>query len=166
MAWLEEPILFDNVEAMAELARRTRIPVSTGEQLYTRWEFQPLLQSNAVGIIQPDLCHAGGISELKKIAAAAETHYVAVAPHNSNGPISTVASVHLDASLPNLFMQEIFLDFLPAYQELLTEPLVIRDGSFEVPSGPGWGTDLDLDAVGARPPVDYTPVSSEPYLAF
>lgn len=166
VAWLEEPILFDNVETMAELARRTRIPVSTGEQLYTRWEFQPLLQSNAVGIIQPDLCHAGGISELKKIASAAETHYVTVAPHNSNGPISTVASLHLDATLPNLFMQEIFLDFLEAYGELLTEPLVIRDGFFELPQGPGWGTDLDLDAVAARPPVPYTPVVSEPYLAF
>ncbi|MCB0143838.1 MAG: mandelate racemase/muconate lactonizing enzyme family protein, partial [Caldilineaceae bacterium] len=71
------------------------VPVATGEQLYTRWEFRPLLEQNAVGIIQPDICHAGGISELKKIAAMAETYYVTVAPHNSNGPISTIASLHL-----------------------------------------------------------------------
>lgn len=94
LAWLEEPVMFDNVNAMAQLAREVNVPVSTGEQLYTRWQFRALLEQNAVGIIQPDICHAGGMTELKKIAAMAETYYVMVVPHNSNGPISTVASLH------------------------------------------------------------------------
>ncbi|HJO59718.1 MAG TPA: enolase C-terminal domain-like protein, partial [SAR202 cluster bacterium] len=89
VSWIEEPIQFDNPKLMGEFARKSRIPVSTGEQLYNRWDFQPLLDEKSISIIQPDICHAGGISELRKIASAAETQYVNVAPHNSNGPIST-----------------------------------------------------------------------------
>jgi galactonate dehydratase len=166
IAWLEEPILFDNAAAMAAFARSIRVPVSTGEESYTRWEFRELLEQNAVGIIQPDICHAGGMSELRKIAAMAETYYVSVAPHNSNGPISTVASLHLDMSIPNCHMQELFLNSVDLYQEVLTNPLIIEDGYGAPPDGPGWGTDLD-DAILARhPPSDFTPVDSEPYLAF
>jgi galactonate dehydratase len=166
IAWLEEPILFDNAAAMAEFARSVRVPVATGEESYTRWEFRELLEQNAVGIIQPDICHAGGMSELRKIAAMAETYYVGVAPHNSNGPISTVASLHLDMAINNCHMQELFLNSLDLYQELLTKPLIIEDGYGAPPAGPGWGTDLD-DAVLARhPPSEFTPVESEPYKAF
>ena len=158
IAWLEEPILFDNIDSLVELARAVRVPVATGEQLYGRWEFRPLLEKNAVRIIQPDICHAGGISELKKIAAAAETYYVTVAPHNSNGPISTVASLHLDANIPNCLMQEIFLAFLPLYNEVLTSPIVIENGYARLPEGPGWGTDINEDVVRAHPPNPYSPV--------
>ncbi|MEZ4660351.1 MAG: galactonate dehydratase [Caldilineaceae bacterium] len=166
IAWLEEPILFDNADTMAAFARSVNVPVATGEQLYTRWEFRPLLEQNAVGIIQPDICHAGGISELKKIAALAETYYVTVAPHNSNGPISTIASLHLDMSINNCHMQELFLNSLPYYQEVLTNPLVIADGYGTPPDGPGWGTDLDEAVLAKYPPADFVPVESEPYLAF
>ncbi|HCI86806.1 MAG TPA: mandelate racemase, partial [Dehalococcoidia bacterium] len=93
IAWMEEPILYDNVEAMAEFARSVNVPVSTGEQLYNRWEFRPLLATNTVRMIQPDICHCGGFTEIRKIANLAETHYVPVAPHNSNGPLSTLASL-------------------------------------------------------------------------
>ena len=151
---------------MAQLAHSLRVPVATGEQLYTRWEFRALWEKNAVGIIQPDICHAGGLSELKKIAAAAETYYVTVAPHNSNGPISTVASLHLDISIPNCFMQELFLNFLPAYNAVLTKPIVVEDGYCSVSDGPGWGVDLVEEALLKYPPVDYTPIESEPYQAF
>ena len=96
----------------------------------------------------------------------AETYYVTVAPHNSNGPISTVASLHLDMSIPNCHRQELFLNSLDRYQEVLTKPLLIEDGYGSPPAGPGWGTDLD-DAVLARyPPSEFTPVESEPYLEF
>ena len=166
IAWLEEPILFDNADAMAEFARAVNVPVATGEQLYTRWEFRPLLEQNAVGIIQPDICHAGGISELKKIAAMAETYYVTVAPHNSNGPISTIASLHLDMSINNCHMQELFLNSLPYYQEVLTQPLIIKDGYGAPPDGPGWGADLDDAVLAKYPPAAFVPVESEPYLAF
>jgi galactonate dehydratase len=166
IAWLEEPILFDNPTAMAEFARSVRVPVSTGEESYTRWEFRELLEQNAVGIIQPDICHAGGMSELRKIAAMAETYYVTLAPHNSNGPISTVASLHLDMSINNCHMQELFLNSVDLYQEVLTNPLVISDGHGAPPEGPGWGTDLDDAVLAKYPPSDFTPVESEPYLDF
>ncbi|MGB5050156.1 MAG: mandelate racemase/muconate lactonizing enzyme family protein [Caldilineaceae bacterium] len=166
IAWLEEPILYDNANAMAEFARSTRIPVATGEQLYTRWEFRALLEQNAVKIIQPDICHAGGFSELKKIAAMADAYYVTLAPHNSNGPISTIASLHLDMSIPNVHRQELFLNSLPFYQEVLTNPLIIEDGYGTPPAGPGWGTDLDEAVLAKYPPAEYTPIGSEPYLAF
>jgi galactonate dehydratase len=166
IAWLEEPILFDNATAMADFARAVRVPVSTGEELYTRWEFRELLEQNAVGIIQPDICHAGGVSELRKIAAMAETYYVTVAPHNSNGPISTVASLHLDLAINNCFMQELFLNSLDLYQEVLTNPLIIEEGYGAPPDGPGWGTDLDDAVVAQHPPSTFTPVESEPYQAF
>jgi galactonate dehydratase len=103
---------------------------------------------------------------LKKIATAAETYYVSVAPHNSNGPISTVASLHLDTCIPNCFMQEVFVNFLPRYEAVLTNPLVIEDGHASPPAGPGWGTDIDLEALKQYPPNDYVTVESEPYTAF
>ena len=166
IAWLEEPILFDNADTMAEFARSVRVPIATGEQLYTRWEFRALLEENAVGIIQPDICHAGGISELKKIATMAETYYVSVAPHNSNGPISTIASLHLDMNIPNCHMQELFLNSLDVYGEVLTNPIVIEDGHGIPPSGSGWGTELDDQVLSQHPPAEFTPVESEPYLEF
>ncbi|MEZ4834790.1 MAG: mandelate racemase/muconate lactonizing enzyme family protein [Caldilineaceae bacterium] len=166
IAWLEEPILFDNADTMAEFARSVRVPVATGEQLYTRWEFRSLLEQNAVGIIQPDICHAGGFSELRKIAAMAETYYVTLAPHNSNGPISTIASLHLDMAIPNCHMQELFLNSLDLYQQVLTNPLTVVDGYGAPPIGPGWGADLDDAVLAKHPPSDFTPVDSEPYLQF
>jgi len=166
IAWLEEPILFDNVDAMAEFARSVRLPIATGEQLYTRWEFRALLEQNVAGIIQPDICHAGGFSELRKIAAMAETYYVTLAPHNSNGPISTIASLHLDMSIPNCHRQELFLNSLPFYQEVLTNPLIIKDGYGTPPAGPGWGTELDEAVLANYPPAEFVPLESEPYMAF
>ena len=166
IAWLEEPILWDNIDALAALAKDVNIPISTGEQLYNRWDFRPLLESHAASIIQPDICHAGGITELRKIATAAETHYVSVAPHNSNGPISTVASLHLDLVMPNAFMQEIFVSFLGAYESVLSNMIPIADGYATVPEGPGWGTEIDIDGLSVFPPCDYVTVESEPYVEF
>jgi galactonate dehydratase len=166
IAWLEEPVLWDNVDALAQFAKEARVPISSGEQLYNRWDFHPLIESNAIDIIQPDICHAGGLSELRKIAAHAETHYVSVAPHNSNGPISTVASLHLDMVIPNVLVQEIFVSFMPAYDAVLTNPIVVEDGYTTVPEGPGWGTDVDLDALENFPPGDYAQIESEPYREF
>ena len=166
IAWMEEPILYDNVEAMAEFARSVNVPIATGEQLYNRWEFRPLLATNSIRLVQPDICHCGGFSEIRKIANMAETHYVAVAPHNSNGPISTLASLHLDMSIPNAFLQEIFVSFIDRYKEVLTNPINIEDGLATVPDGPGWGADLDTEALAKYPAIDFTQIESEPYLDF
>ena len=166
LAWVEEPIQFDNLEMLDKLSQKTTIPLSTGEQLYNRWDFQKLFENKSVSILQPDICHAGGLSELKKIATAAETHYLSVAPHNSNGPISTVASLHLDMSIPNLYKQEIFVSFLDRYKKVLTNNIDIQDGFTSPPEGSGWGTDIDEDALAEFPPSKYTPVDSEPYTEF
>ena len=150
--WYEEPILWDNIAALAEVTRAVDVPVATGERLYTRWEFRDVLEKNAARFIQPDICHAGGIFELRKIAAMAETYHVMVAPHNSNGPISTIASVHLDACTPNAVIQELVVSSLPLYNELLTEPIVVQDGTIHIPEGPGWGVDIVADAEERYPP--------------
>ena len=151
---------------MGEFARKVRVPVSTGEQLYNRYDFEPLLEEKSVSIIQPDICHAGGMTELRKIASAAETHYVSVAPHNSNGPISTVASLHFAVATANAFKQEIFVSFLDRYSAVLTNDIPIKDGFSMPPDGPGWGTDIDEDVLKQFPPTEYTPVESEPYVEF
>lgn len=160
IAFMEEPILYDNSATLVELAREARVPIAVGERLYTRWEFREILEKNAVDIIQPDICHAGGMSELKKIAAMAETYYVTLAPHNSNGPISTVASLHLDMIINNCFMQELVLRFLDRYNEVLTNPLEVEGGFCTPPAGPGWGTDLREDVLAQYPAKEYNPVSS------
>lgn len=158
--WYEEPLLWDNISALAEVTRAVDVPIATGERLYTRWEFREVLEANAARFIQPDICHAGGIFELRKIAAMAEVYYVMVAPHNSNGPISTVASVHLDACTPNAVMQELVVSRLPLYNELLTEPLVVKDGYIQLPDGPGWGVDIIPDAE-ERYPAQMLPAVQE-----
>ena len=134
------------------MARAVDVPIAVGERLYTRWEFREVLEQNIARFIQPDICHAGGIFELRKIAAMAEIYYVMVAPHNSNGPISTVASVHLDACTPNAPIQELIVRNLSLYNELLTEPLVVEDGHIRLPEGPGWGVDIIEDAEERYPP--------------
>jgi len=166
ISWVEEPVQFDNVDVLGKLAQKTAIPISTGEQLYNKWEYQKLFEQKSISIIQPDICHAGGLSELKKISAAAETYYVSVAPHNSNGPISTIASLHLDMSIPNLYKQEIFVSYLEGYKKILTNNLVIEDGFAFPPQGAGLGTDINETALSEFPVSDYVPVESEPYTDF
>ena len=94
----------ENVDAMASLKQKLEIPLATGECLYTKFEFREILARQAADIIQPDVCVAGGIMELKKIAAMAEAHYVMVAPHNPMGPLATMINVHFAASTPNFLI--------------------------------------------------------------
>ncbi len=148
----EEPILHDNPDAMAEVARAVRVPIACGERLLSRWDFRQILERNCVRIIQPDICHAGGISELKKIAAMAETYYVGIQPHNAGGPFSTLSSIHLDASTPNFAIQEFFEPYRPLYNQLLTHPIEVVNGHLVVPDRPGLGADLNEEAAAALPP--------------
>ena len=149
----EEPIPPDNIDAMAEVQRSINLPVATGERLFTRWEFRSLLEKQAARIIQPDICHVGGFMELKKVASMAEAHYVSVQPHNSNGPLCVLASLHLDATIPNVQFQEFFYPYLDLYNEMLTEPIRYKDGYLEIPTGPGLGTDINEEFILKRPPV-------------
>ena len=107
-------------------------------------------------MIQPDIAHGGGISELRRIASMAEVEHVKVAPHNPNGPIATAASVHLCAALPNFLILETARD-MPYHDDVQTTPLVIEDGYFALPTAPGLGTDLDEELIASRaydPEVD------------
>lgn len=106
LMFIEEPVLSENNEALREIARATTTPIATGERMFSRWEFKTLLEQGYVDIIQPDLSHAGGISECKKIAAMAEAYDVAVAPHCPLGPIALGACLQLDTCTPNVFIQE------------------------------------------------------------
>ena len=106
LMFIEEPVLSQNNEALREIARATTTPIATGERMFSRWEFKNLLQDGYVDIIQPDLSHAGGISECKKIAAMAEAYDVAVAPHCPLGPVALGACLALDSCTPNVFIQE------------------------------------------------------------
>ncbi|HEX6805852.1 MAG TPA: mandelate racemase/muconate lactonizing enzyme family protein [Terriglobales bacterium] len=108
--WCEEPIPAHNHESMAQVVAGSPLRVATGEHTYSRYGFLDLLQRKAAHVIQPDITYAGGFLETKKIAAVAESHYVSVAPHNCDGPLKTVASIHLAANIPNFLILETFQD--------------------------------------------------------
>ena len=102
----EEPVPPENVAALAEVKRAVKVPIATGERLVTRFGFREVFERHAVHVIQPDLCHCGGLAEARKIAAMAETYYMGVAPHNPLGPIATAVAIQLDAAIPNFMCQE------------------------------------------------------------
>lgn len=141
----EEPVPPQNVDAMAKVAAAVRIPLATGERLYTKWEFRQLIEKQVVAVIQPDVCHAGGILELKKIAAMAEAYYIGFAPHNPYGPVNTMAALHVVATVPNFIIQE---GGHANYDPLLKAPFPKQKGGyFDLPKGPGLGIELDEAAL-------------------
>ncbi len=146
LLFVEEPVLPENVDALVAVARSTTIPIATGERLYTRWGFREVLEKQAARVLQPDLCHAGGIGEVRKIAAMAEVYYAAIAPHNPLGPISLAAGLQVDACSPNFLCQE----QVSLGEGYLTQPFVVRDGYIDLPTAPGLGIQLDDNAVAAR----------------
>ncbi|WP_353827695.1 galactonate dehydratase [Agromyces sp. SYSU T0242] len=150
--FVEEPCLPENVDAMADVAASTTVPIAAGERVFTKWGFRELLEKRAVAIVQPDLCHAGGISEVRRIAAMAEAHYVSVAPHNPLGPISLAACLQVDATTPNFLIQEhpSMEDGSDLGHGLLATPFEIRDGHVDVPTGPGLGIEVDETLLAER----------------
>lgn len=160
--FFEEPVLPENNEALVELARYTTVPIATGERMFTRWDFKQLLASGAADIVQPDLSHAGGIWEVRKIAAMAEAYDVAVAPHCPLGPIALAAALQLDFCTPNAFIQEQSLgihynqgsDLL----DYLADPSVFtyQDGFVRRLTAPGLGIEVneakvrEMAAIGHR----------------
>lgn len=153
LMFIEEPVLSQNNEALREIARYTSTPIATGERMFSRWEFKNLLQDGYVDIIQPDLSHAGGISECKKIAAMAEAYDVAVAPHCPLGPIALGACIQLDTCTPNVFIQEQSLgihynkggDLL----DYLKDPSIYQyhQGFLNLMTAPGLGVEINEDFV-------------------
>jgi galactonate dehydratase len=150
--WCEEPIPAHNHESMSQLTAAAPVRVATGEHTYARYGFLDLLMRKGAHVIQPDLVYSGGLLETKKIAALAETFYVSVAPHNCRGPLGTVIAIHLCANIPNFTILETFEDYdLPWRCDLTPGTPRVKDGFYEVPTGPGWGVDVDEEAIRAHP---------------
>lgn len=155
----EEPIQFQNLPLMADIAKKTHIPIATGERMVTKWQFRDLLSLGAASLLQPDVTHCGGITELKAIATLAESFYAGMLPHAKEGIVGAVASMHVAASIPNFVAHE-----LPSLQaapndkversylgkSYIKKPLVMTDGTIVVKnnfSGPGLGIELDENLV-------------------
>lgn len=143
--WFEEPVPPESTHALRQVRERTRVPISVGERLHTRWDFVPVLEGELADFVMPDVTWTGGISELKKIATMAEAHYVPVSPHDAAGPVNLVAGAHVMATTPNFYRLESSSHDLATYNELLEEPLVAVDGRLPLPAGPGLGVTFDLD---------------------
>jgi galactonate dehydratase len=145
--WFEEPIPFENAKVMVQLQREIRTPIATGERLLSRFEFRELIENGGCRIIQPDIMHAGGFTEVRRIASMADAHYIPVAPHNPGGPICTVASMHLAASVPNFFILEQMEPQRAVRDRASTPAIPFSDGCFHLPQGPGLGIEPNLEAL-------------------
>lgn len=151
--FIEEPVLPQNNEALREIANHTTIPIATGERMFSRWDFKPLLMDGYVDIIQPDLSHAGGITECKKILSMAEAYDVAAAPHCPLGPIALAACLQVDATSHNAFIQEQSLGIHYNVGNDLLDYILDRkvfeyaDGYVKIPQGPGLGIEIDEERV-------------------
>jgi galactonate dehydratase len=154
LMFIEEPLLSENMDGLPEIAAHTTTPIALGERLYSRWEFKPFFEQGAVDIIQPDLSHAGGILEVRKIAAMAEAYDVAVAPHCPLGPLALGACLQIAACTPNHAIQEVSLGihYNVGGHDLLNfcvnkDALTPVEGYLPVPEGPGLGVEIDEAAV-------------------
>jgi len=147
LMWVEDPVAMDNMAAMAKVAAEVETPICTGELMETRFAFRELLERQAADVIMPDLARTGGLMEMKKIAAAADTYHVPVAPHNMVGPIATIASGHFAASTPNFMILEYQMGDVPWIDELLGAPVPIEGGDLVLPARPGLGFELNHKAV-------------------
>ena len=151
--FIEEPVLSENIEAIREMSQTTSIPIALGERLYSRWDFKPILESGYVDVIQPDLSHAGGITECKKIISMAEAYDVGAAPHCPLGPIALASCLQVDATCHNSFIQEQSLgihynkgsDILDYIKN--KEVFEFDNGYVKIPKGPGLGVEIDEDLV-------------------
>jgi galactonate dehydratase len=157
-AFLEEPLRPEHSHLLAQLTTATGIPIATGERLYSREEFLPVLAAG-IAIAQPDLAHAGGITEVFRIATLAESYDVQVAPHCPLGPVALAACVQLDLAVPNFYAQEHVIDLRSAESADLAilrdpRPLIAHDGCLDRPAGPGLGIDVDEDKVRAAHRAD------------
>lgn len=150
--WFEEPLDHSNITAMAELARRSPVPISTAESFSNKQQFAELARHGVIDIWQPEPLNLGGLYATRKVADLIDAHYGVVAPHTAQGPICSAACVQLSACLPNFYMQEIFEDFNePWEQNLVDSPVRVKDGYIEIPDRPGLGIEINLEEVARHP---------------
>jgi galactonate dehydratase len=149
--WFEEPIPPQNLEGLAEVKRRVNVPISAGERLYNRWEFRSLFELKAADFIQPDVSHAGGIMELKKIAAMAEAYHIPICPHNPSGPVANAATLQLAACVPNFYLLETMSSDVPWRKDISTEDVKFANGEMFISDKPGLGIDINIEEISKHP---------------
>ncbi len=149
--WFEEPVPPDNLEALAEVKRRARVPIAAGERLYSRWDYQRFFELRCADYAQPDVSHVGGIMEVKKIAAQAEAHQIAICPHNPSGPVANAANLQLAACVPNFTVLETMSTDVPHRRQISTERVLLQAGQMRTPDVPGLGLDLNEEALTTHP---------------
>ncbi|MBO6718885.1 MAG: galactonate dehydratase [Rhizobiaceae bacterium] len=150
--FVEEPIQPGDAAAIADLARQVDCPLATGERLFTLREFAEVAETRAVAYVQPDLCHCGGLTGGRKIAAIAEAAHMGVAPHNPMGPVAGAAALHFDLVTPNFVIQEEAVGIVPWFEEICSlYPLAMQNGAWAVPTAPGLGIEIDERAAARRP---------------
>ncbi|HYL73618.1 MAG TPA: mandelate racemase/muconate lactonizing enzyme family protein [Bryobacteraceae bacterium] len=151
-AWFEEPVPHTNIAAMIEVARRSPVPIATGESFSTKQQFAELLKHEAVSILQPEPLNLGGLFATRQIAGMVDAHYGVIAPHSAQGPVCSAACVQLNASSPNFFIHEIFDEFNePWEKEIVINPVEVKDGYIEIPDRPGLGIDLNIEEIARHP---------------
>jgi len=153
ITWYEEPAGPESAETLRYLNEQIPIPLCVGERHYSRWNFRPLLDKHAVDYIMPDITRCGGPSEMKRIATLAETYNIQVAPHNPNGPLSTIASAHVCAAIPNFFRQEFMYTDVSWRDEVIDHPIDIQNGYLKLSDRPGLGVDLVPEVMEAHPGI-------------
>jgi galactonate dehydratase len=149
--FVEEPVPPENVDVLAEVRKASPVPIATGERLVTRYQFREIFEKLACHVIQPDLCHCGGIWEAKKIAATAEVYTIGVAPHNPLGPVANAAALHFDLSTPNFLIQEDMLADVPWRWEVVQHGLATEGGYWLPPDAPGLGIEVNEAEAGKHP---------------
>ena len=154
--WFEEPTPPDSLEALKAVRNESPVPISAGERLYTLRSYRELFEMRAADYIQPDVSHAGGIMELKKIAAMAEACYIPFAPHNPSGPVANAATLQLAACCPNFSILEIMYSDVTWRKDVTNERLFYADGYIRIPDGPGLGIEIDEEACLAHPYQPHT----------
>jgi len=154
--WFEEPVPPDNLEALKAVRDKSPVPISAGERLYTMKDYKDLFEMRAADYIQPDISHAGGIMELKKIAAVADTYYIPFAPHNPSGPVANAATLQLAACCPNFNILEIMYSDVVWRADVTDESLHYENGYITIPDKPGLGIELNEEACLAHPYQPHT----------
>jgi galactonate dehydratase len=145
-------VLAENLDALAAAKRAINMPVVTGEELYTKFEFREVFEKQAADIINPDVCNVGGILELKEIAAMAEPYFVVVSPHNYNSTaVGLAATLQVSACIPNFLITEYFVNLESFSQSIATQPFVVDNGYIQLPEAPGLGIELNEEALAKHP---------------
>ena len=149
--WFEEPVPPDDKKGLAWVRSKIDTPVSGGERLYSRWEYADYLRMECADYWQPDVSHAGGISEVRKIAAMAEAHHIAVCPHNPSGPVANAATLQLAACMPNFYLLETMATDIPYRKDITTEEVRFENSEMFIPTKAGLGLDINEEAIAKYP---------------